>query len=170
MGPVSETTTPPPEEDTPPITRFGVPTPPEEVSCPEDIFLKRYNNEYVLDTHNDSSSMIRIISQDTTSVTVEFTQSYTPPSSSIDHIFYQYKKDNLDTNCNEVSNVTGGTTFEVTLTCMVTSSFALLEVWIADDIEKGVLTADDNVTIPQCCHPDDVPKSTPVSKYLWEIS
>ena len=131
--------------------------------CPDDILLIKHEGvtDYIGDT-------VRIISQDTTSVTVALIQTYTSPSSVIDTIYYQYKENLFNSKCYEEDDVPGGDSIEITIECTRASQIALLEVWMADDVSKGVLTDGDNAIIPDCCYPT-VPEGTPVTKYFIEI-
>merc|ERR1711939_283519 len=131
--------------------------------CPEDIVLIEHIG---VTPYPDDG--IRILSQDGTNVKVELTQSYTNSPDTIDYVFYQYKPDVFDSKCYEEDDMGGGSTIEITIECMRNSQIALLELWVADDVEKEVLTVGDNATIPECCHPD-VPEGTPTTKYLIEI-
>lgn len=132
--------------------------------CPEDILLigQKGVTEYIENT-------VKIISQDATTVTVALNQLYTPSTSDIDYIFYQYHTNTFDTTCYEEDKVPGGDSVEIKIQCRHISQTALLEIWVADEIEKGVLSEGDNAAIPECCHPD-VPEETPVTKYFIEIS
>jgi len=114
-------------------------------------------------------SAIRILSQDLTNVTVQLTQSYTDARATIDHMFYQYKPDVFDSKCYEEEDMEGGSTIEITIECLRHSPIALLELWVADEVEKEILTVEDNAVIPECCHPDNVEEGTPTTKYLVEI-
>ena len=107
-------------------------------------------------------------------MTVALQQSYTGADSSLDHVFYQYRTDVFSTQCYEQESVRGtsasSSSFEtVTIECNHHSGIALLELWIANDITKGVLGEGDAAVIPDCCHPDNVPRNTPVTKYVVEI-
>merc|ERR1712072_203806 len=154
----------------PPIVTNGeddddVPTflPPIGNECPEDIIL--IDHQGVTPYVDDS---VVILSQDTTTVTVALQQLYTSPSEDIDYVFYNYHTDLFNMKCYEEENIPGRNTIEITIECSRNSQIALLEFWIADDIEKGVLKDGDNAVIPECCHPD-VPDQTPVTKYYLEI-
>jgi hypothetical protein len=138
---------------------FLPPIGPED--CPDDILLIKHDGvtKFPVDA-------VRIISQDTTTVTVALQQSFT--TSSIDYMFYQYNINVFDNKCYEEDNVEGGDYIEITIECTHTSQIGLLEFWVADDIENGVLSENDNATIPKCCHPD-IPEDTPVTKYYIEI-
>ena len=163
-SPVEDAITQPPVS--PPITVHGDDDDDDIVfnpECPDDILL--INQIGVTPFPNDG---IRILSQDQTSVTVELTQSYTTSPATIDYLFYQYKPDSFDTKCYEEDNMDGAATIEVTIECMRNTPIALLELWVADAVEKNVLTADDTAIIPDCCHPS-VPEGTPTTKYLFEI-
>lgn len=131
--------------------------------CPEDILLLEHIGvtPYPDDT-------IRILSQDTTSVTIALSQSYTKSPATIDYIFYQYKPDSFDTKCYEEDDMDAGSKIEIRIDCMRHTPIALLELWVADDVSKDVLTTGDDATIPECCHPE-VPPNTPTTKYVIEI-
>merc|ERR1712072_1211966 len=131
--------------------------------CPEDIVLISQEGvtEYIENT-------VKIISQDTTTVTVALQQLYTPSASDIDYIFYKYHTNTFDTKCYEEDKVPGGDSVEITIQCRHISQTALLGIWVADEIKKGVLTEQDDAVIPNCCHPD-VPPETPVTKYFIDI-
>jgi hypothetical protein len=143
------------DDDTPWLPPLG----PEE--CPEDILL--IEHEGVTDYPEGT---VRILSQDTTTVTVALTQAYT--KTEIDYFYYQYKEDSFNNKCYEEDKVPGGNSIEITIECMRNSQIALLEFWVADDISKNVLTDGDNAVIPDCCYPT-VPEDTPVTKYFLEI-
>jgi len=111
---------------------------------------------------------VRIISHDTTSVTIELTQTYTDSASTIDSIYYQFKKDVYSDICLEEKDLVGEESVVVTIECTHNSQIGLLEFWVADDITKGVLSEGDNAIIPQCCHPT-IPEGTPTTQYIVEI-
>ena len=140
--------------------RFLPPIGPED--CPDDILLIKHDGVTTFPT-----DAVRIISQDTTTVTVALQQSFT--TSSIDYMFYQYNVNVFDNKCYEEDNIEGGDYIEITIECTNNSQIGLLEFWVADDITNGVLSENDNAIIPKCCHPDGVPKGTPVTKYFIEI-
>jgi len=132
--------------------------------CPEDVLIIKH--EGVTPFPSDG---VRIMSQDETTVTVELTQTYTTPSTTIEYIFYQHSKDYFNSKCYEEKDIDGDSRVAlITIQCMKHTPIALLDLWVADDIGKNVLAAGDNATIPECCHPD-VPEGTPVTKYLIEI-
>ena len=132
-------------------------------SCPEDILLIRQDG--VMEYSDDS---VTIISQDSSSVTVQLTQTLTSSETDIDHIFYQYAEDSFDFKCYEEDNIAGGEIIdEITIACTEYSQTALLELWVADN--KGLLSELDDANIPKCCHPDGVPQDTPVTQYVIEI-
>lgn len=131
--------------------------------CPVDILLLRHNG---ITGYPDSA--VRIINQDRSTVTVKLTQNYTDASSTIDSIYYQYKQNHFDNMCYEEQNLNGKDSVEITIQCTVNSQIALLELWVADSINKNVLSEGDNVIIPKCCNPT-IPKETPVTNFLIEI-
>jgi hypothetical protein len=135
-------------------------------SCPEDIQLIRQDG--IMEYPNDT---VTIISQDSSTVTVALTQTLTASETDIDYIFYQYQVDSFSMQCYEEDNIPGGEIInEITIECTEFSQTAMLEFWVADNINKGVLSELDDADIPKCCYPDGVPQGTPVTKYLIEIS
>jgi len=133
------------------------------MDCPADILLLNHNGSTAY-----PDDAVQIISQDTKSVTVKLRQAFTDSSSSIDSMYYQYKHTDFDYMCFEEQNLYGEESVEITIQCMVNSRIALLELWVADDITKGVLTEEDDAMIPKCCHPT-IPEGTPVTNYVLEI-
>ena len=134
--------------------------------CPEDIQLIKQDGvmEYPSDT-------VTIISQDSSTVTVSLTQTLTASDTDIDYIFYQYQVDTFNMQCYEEDSIAGGEIInEITIDCTESSQTALLQFWVADNIDKGVLSESDDAEIPRCCYPDGVPQGTPVTEYLIEIS
>jgi len=140
---------------------FFPPIGPEE--CPDDILLVKH-----IGVTEYSEDIIRIISQDTSSVTVEVRQTFTDANSTIDNLYYQYQQNHFNNKCFEEQDLNGEDYMEITIQCTVHSQIALLELWVADDITKGVLSEGDNAVIPDCCHPT-IPEETPVTKYMVEI-
>merc|ERR1711971_251278 len=137
--------------------------------CPDDILLLKHDGVTEL-----PEGSFRIISQDTSSVTVRFNQMY---DTYIPFLFYQYKPDNFNEKCYEEMSVPKCQTIEMTINCMMTSPIALLEVWVADpyDVDitlseekKKLLHAGDDAVIPECCYPG-VANDRYVTKYLLEF-
>merc|ERR1711971_812980 len=137
--------------------------------CPDDILLLKHDGVTEL-----PEGSFRIISQDTSSVTVRFNQMY---DTYIPFLFYQYKPDNFNEKCYEEMSVPKCQTIEMTINCMMTSPIALLEVWVADpyDVDitlseekKKLLHAGDDAVIPDCCYPG-VANDRYVTKYLLEF-
>jgi len=87
---------------------------------------------------------------------------------SIDNIYYQYQTSAFSNKCFEKDDFYNEDSVTFTIECTQTSKIALLELWVADDITKGVLSEGDNAIIPDCCYPT-VPEGTPVTKYVIEI-
>lgn len=131
--------------------------------CPEDITVLKHSG--VTDLPDGS---VRIVSQDSSNVTVQLVQTYTDSSSAISSWYYQYHKDTFSDKCYGDTDVEGESIEEITIQCFHQSQIALLEFWIADDISNGVLVEGDNAIIPECCHPSD-PEGTPVTKYTIQI-
>jgi len=134
--------------------------PPE---CPEDIIVLE---KVGVTPYPDDS--IRVLSQDTTSVTVELKQSFAKSSSTatIDHMYFQYMHSNFDTKCSEEFDLDCNSKIEIEIECMRSKPIALFELWVADN---DVLdSTGDNAIIPECCHPDDA-EGKPAAMYLIEI-
>merc|ERR1712014_477129 len=141
--------------------------------CPEDITLIK--QEGVTDIpNNDLNEVVRIVSQDTSAVTVKLNQAWTSSSggkaTSVDRIYYSFKENSFEEVCYEESDVPDNTFYStITIQCMVSKPFALLEICVADDSNNEVLLfPEDNGTVPQCCHPT-FPPETPVVCYTIEI-
>ena len=132
------------------------------LACPLDLGIVQTG---VTPFPNDG---FQIISQDAETVTVALHQTFAPPNSTIDSMYYQYQHDNFDQECYENNNMVTGKLTEITITCSHKNQVAMLEVWIADALANNVLSGGDNAIIPKCCHPTN-PETTPVSKYVFEI-
>jgi len=131
--------------------------------CPDDILLVTQTG---ITPFPDSA--VRITSQDMTTVTVELVQTFTDSSTSLDSVFYLYRDSTFHTTCPEVDNFIGEDLVEFEITCTSTSKTAFLEIWVADDVTKGVLSEGDNAVVPKCCHPD-FPEGKPATMYYLEI-
>merc|ERR1712238_572138 len=182
-APASEppaTTDPPtiPVKQPPLITNGSKPTTVDDIrfppigpeECPYDILLLKHDG---VTTYPKNS--VRVLSRDAKTVTVDLSQLFTTSTlanpTTIDYIFYQYNVNVFNNKCFEEDNVVGGESLAViTIECTRTSQVAFLEVWVADDVTKGVLDEQgDTALIPKCCYPDAVPKGTPVTNYNIEI-
>jgi len=158
----SPTVTPPETDAGLTGTPTGQPSLPP-APCPDDIAL--FNTDGTTAIELDQA--VRVIRQDTETVTVRLYNAWTSSADVVQSIFYQYKKQH-DTKCYEEQNVVGGATYEdVTIQCLVTKPYAELEIWIEDG--NGVLDVDgDNAKIPKCCkQPDDL--TIPAVKYTIVI-
>merc|ERR1711935_855045 len=135
--------------------------PPE---CPEDIIVLE---KVGVTPYPDDS--IRVLSQDTTSVTVELKQSFAKSSSTatIDHMYFQYMDSKFDTKCSEETDVDCNSKIEIKIECMHLKPIALFRLWVADN--NALDSTGDNAIVPECCHPDDVPEGKPTAMYLIEI-
>jgi hypothetical protein len=113
----------------------------------------------------------------------------------IDHIYYSFKEDSFEQVCYEETNVASDVMYttttttatttannhhpdddttdggsSITIQCMVEKPFALLEICVADEAVKNVLSfPKDNAIVPQCCHPTFPENTTPVVCYTIEI-
>lgn len=132
-------------------------------ACPEDILLVKHTG-----VTGFADQAVRVVSQDSSTVTVEIVQKYTKPSSSITSWYYQYQVDFFSNKCYGDNDVLGEQTKTITIQCWDHNKIALLEFWVADDISNGVLASGDNAVIPDCCHPSE-PEGTAVTKFTLEI-
>jgi len=157
-GPTSSPSAGPTDRTRPPDSDSS-----EDVLCPEDVQVIKQVG--VTDLPDDS---VRILSQSGTNVTVQLTQAYTDEESAINSWYYQYQQSAFSNKCYGDTDVEGDSTVEITIQCSHHNQIALLEYWVADDIENGVLSPGDDATIPECCHPTE-PDGTPVTKYVLSI-
>jgi len=128
-------------------------------NCPADMMLVGQRG---LTSYPDGT--IRILDQNTTTVTVELVQTFTDTNSTIDNIFYQYKTDDFQSECLEEENLIGEGSLEITISCTALTKNAFLEFWVADDSTSGALEMMDQAAIPECCYPS-VSNETSVVKY-----
>jgi len=171
-SPTESPTEPPTKSPTKSPTETPTKSPTESIaesppSCPDDIVLVKHTGVTAY-----PEDAVRIVRQDTTTVTVELKQTYTDTddlNSCIDQLYYQYHYDHFDSICLEEKKFYVGDSLEITIECTVHSKIAFLELWIADDITKNVLSNDDNAIVPACCHPP-VPNTNPVTHYVLEIN
>jgi len=134
----------------------------ERNPCPTDIVQVHHEGITVL----PELEMFRIISQDTSTVTIEFHNMY---ASEIPHMFYKYKQDYFGDKCYEEAPVPICETIQMTMQCTVHSQLALLELYFADPLETGFLSpGGDAAEIPECCYPDDK-NDGPVTKYQFQF-
>lgn len=134
--------------------------PPE---CPEDIKVISHDGVTNLPDHT-----VKIVDQNSSTVTVQLVQAYTDSSSAIGSWYYQYQQNSFSNKCYGDNDVAGEDVKEITIQCYHHNQVALLEFWVTDDINSGVLAEGDNAVIPKCCHPTE-PEGTPVTKYVLQI-
>jgi len=143
----------------------------EPSSCPNDIKLvstvgaTKYQDR---SANPDVYPAVKIVSQDTSTVSVNLTQAWA--SSTINNYFYEYNEDTFDTKCYEKVDLQGQGTFidSITIQCAEAVSYASLRICLQDATGE-LLGPDDNATVPKCCH-SDAPKETPTVCYNLEIS
>lgn len=141
-----------------------------EPACPEDVTLIHRQGE----TEIDLGRAVKIVSQDRSTVTVALTQGWDPvvedlEDEPIDHIFYSYRSDHFNEVCYEEQAIKTDERFAtIEIQCSVTKPYALLELCVADNLEHGFLTSEDNATVPKCCEPS-FPPETPTVCYTIEI-
>ena len=163
--PTPSPTKSPTEEPTHPLVPLGddditddlyfPPVGPEE--CPEDLLILKH-----IGTKEYPNDAVKIISQDTTTVTVQIDQKFS--TEEVSHFYYQFYENHFDNKCYEEQDWTLDEPIEITVQCTVNTKIALLELWIADPS----FSSDNDATIPKCCHPT-VPEDVPVTKYMLEI-
>jgi len=133
-----------------------------EPACPEDVELVAHNGK----TDIDLDRVVKIVSQDTSTVRVALNQGWDQSGDDnipIDSIYYSFRPNNFDEKCYEETSVIEGTVFDtISIQCHVYKPFALLEICLVDDVENKLLTFEDNATVPQCCHPEDEPEKPTV--------
>ena len=129
-------------------------TPPLPPSCPEDVKLLKIDGV----TEIDLGNAIRIVEQDTTSVTVRLHQAWTAsPTDTVDHIFYQYEEGLWKSDCEEETDVGGGMSYtppeDITIRCMYEKPYATMKICLADTGGGFLQPGLDAATVPKCCHP-----------------
>jgi hypothetical protein len=143
-------------------------------TCPADVKLIATHGSKDIDLER----VVRIVSQDTSTVQVALNQGWEQEVSggnanaipTIDHVFYSYRTDIFDENCYEETSVMENKRIDtVTIQCNVHKPFALLEICVVDDITNGLLSVQDDATIPKCCHPT-FPPNTPTVCYTIEVN
>jgi len=138
-----------------------------EPECPNDVRVLKIDG---ITGYPDSNNAVTIESKDTATVTVSLNQVWKPDS--IGYIFYEYNTDDFDTVCYEENDVACASTYseEITIQCLHHTPVARLKICLADPIEELFLQTGDAAEIPQCCHPEGVPSSTPVVCYTLMIN
>jgi len=143
-------------------------------TCPADVKLIATRGSKDIDLER----VVRIVSQDTSTVQVALNQGWEQEVSggnanaipTIDHVFYSYRTDIFDVNCYEETSVMENKRIDtVTIQCNVNKPFALLEICVVDDITNGLLSVQDDATIPKCCHPT-FPPNTPTVCYTIAVN
>jgi len=143
-----------------------------EPTCPADLELVAHKGQ----TDIDVDRVVRIVSQDTSTVKVSLNQGWDHRSGGddisipIDHIYYSFRPDHFDEKCYEETSVMENTVFDtVTIQCHVYKPYALLEICVVDDLKNELLSVEDDATVPQCCHPT-FPPETPTVCYTIKIN
>lgn len=136
----------------------GAPTASKKV-CAGDIKVIKTHGVTGFPSTDDKHG-VRILSQDTSTVTVGLDQQWVEDT--IDHIFFSYKPSLFDNKCYQQQNVAGGATYKdaLTITCNVLTPLAYLEICVADTSVEG------NATIPKCCQSQVAPETPKVCYHL----
>jgi hypothetical protein len=95
------------------------------------------------------SMPITIISQDTTSVTIEVANTW--GEDVLSNMFTQYDESSLKSTCHESTQVAKSDTSRYTIACMAEDPVAHVDIFVTDDSFSADL---DDAAVPQCCHPD----------------
>jgi len=138
----------------------------DPVNCPNGIQVLKEHGA----TPFPSAPAVKIIKQDTSTVTVKLYQEWS--TKAVSSIFYEYMPDNFSSKCYEEQDVGCGETVTeeegITITCAHLSAVAHLNVCVVDDD----LSDEDDATVPKCCHEDPkiVPPEKPTVCYTLEIS
>lgn len=138
---------------------------PTKETCPGEIKLVQLNGSTACES-------VSIVSQDTFTVTVKLTQTCTKAESDsyIDFLFWQYQKNDYNDICLGADEVHSGESTTATIVCNHANQHATLKLWVVDDIRKGLMSEGDDVAVPNCCHPGDLPKESAASKAVYSIS
>jgi hypothetical protein len=142
----------------------SIPPPP----CPEDVTIIHMDGI----TTVDAGEAVRILEQDTTSVTVRLYQGWTSASSTenvVDRIYYNYKPSTFNQKCHVAEDVAGLVAYDdITIQCYQSKALAELDICVADN--GGALDPEgDDAEISKCCNPDVI-DGTPVVCYKFVIS
>jgi hypothetical protein len=108
---------------------------------------------------------IKILSQDTTSVTFEVINTFNETTT----VFTQYHTGNYgEVECLEVTNVNVSEIADTyTAQCMHNVPITIVNIWVASTVESGSVIID-NDEVPGCCLPDQW-KKTPTVQYTLKI-
>jgi len=139
-----------------------------QIDCPEDLSLIRSTGVTPL-----PKNFVQVVDQQKETVTVALHQTLSASvGTSLDHVFLYYQESEFDNKCYGWDDVEANarTPFAtIEIVCNVLTPYAMLEICVADDASKAVLSVDDTAEIPQCCHaPPEVPPS--VICHVFEIS
>jgi hypothetical protein len=131
------------------------------MECVNDIALENQIGSLTYD-----SLPINIISQDTTSVTIEVANTWSKDV--VSKMFVQYDESNLDTTCKEMQEVAKtDTPSQYTIACMSGAPVALVDIFVTDD---SFPAADSTATVPECCHPEADVAATPTVQYTYKLA
>eukprot|EP00535_Pseudo-nitzschia_heimii_P001124 CAMPEP_0197173282 /NCGR_PEP_ID=MMETSP1423-20130617/280_1 /TAXON_ID=476441 /ORGANISM="Pseudo-nitzschia heimii, Strain UNC1101" /LENGTH=864 /DNA_ID=CAMNT_0042622077 /DNA_START=38 /DNA_END=2632 /DNA_ORIENTATION=- len=117
-----------------------------------------------------TTSTVSVLSKNVedNTVTVELNQVW--PDSSIDAIYYQWFPDYLNEKCLQETDVASGETYaEITLQCHFLEPFAKMTICLEESVEAGFLQAEDDATVPKCCHDGESSGNLAMVCYTLEI-
>lgn len=147
----------------------SVPTVPTEPICSDEcvcVAETEGSTEFPLPIED----CVQIVSQDTSTVTVDLYQTWT--DSNIENYFFIYQESTYNQTCYVDEGVGPGKIGTKVLECYELVPKAVLKICIADALAGGLLNAQDTATLPKCCEPnsEELPSETGVVCYTLEVS
>ena len=110
---------------------------------------------------------IKIISQDTTSVTIEVSNTW--GETVLSNMFTRYDETSLTNTCHEVTHVAKtDIPSQYTIACMSRAKVAHVDIFVTDDT-FSTTDLDNNATVPQCCHPEADVLVAPTVQYIFML-
>jgi hypothetical protein len=115
---------------------------------------------------NYDSLPIKIVSQDTKSVTIEVSNTW--GEDVLSNMFTRYEDEtSLKTTCHELTQVTKIDTSRYTIACMLEDPVAHVDIFVTDNSFSADL---DDAAVPQCCHPEvDVVAPSRTVQYIFML-
>jgi hypothetical protein len=127
------------------IVDFGAPVV-DPTICLDDITLVKQVGNAAYD-----SLPIRIVSQDTTSVTIEVSNTWS--GDVLSNVFTKYDDTNFRTTCPEMTQVTKTAPPALyTIACMAIDAVAHVDIFVSE--ASFATELGDNAVVPLCCHPE----------------
>jgi hypothetical protein len=131
----------------------------ERAICLDDISLAGQVGSATYD-----SLPIKIISQDTTSITIEVSNTW--GEDVLSNMFTRYDDTSLNTACQKLTEVTNTKTAVYTIACMAKEAVAHVDIFVS----KASFSTESGATavVPQCCHPQ-AEFVTPAVQYIFML-